>query len=145
MWYVHANQRPCALVVAEPPKGITREQEEAMFNLAETGTPEMPPEVTLNSGKKIQLKQFALRVKYAVRSDSFKKRMFAAGKGIPFDSGLCYAYRSGDLFRGPLSAAELGIGRGTETYDSECIRFGTPEERKVMALAWTDDQQQELF
>lgn len=145
MWYVHANQRPCALVVAEPPRGITREQEEAMFDLAEAGTPEMPPEVTLNSGKKIQLKPFALRVKYAVRSDSFKKRMFAAGKGIPFDSGLCYAYRSGDLFSGPVSVADLGIGRGTETYDCECARFGTPEERKVMALAWTDDHQQELF
>jgi len=71
--------------------------------------------------------------------------MFGTGKGIPFDSALCYAYRSGDLFKGPVSAADLGIGRGTEPYECECVRFGSAEDRKVMALAWTEDIQQELF
>jgi len=55
MWYFHTNTRPCALLVAEPVKGITREQEDTMFTVAESGQP-MPKEVVLNNGKKLALK-----------------------------------------------------------------------------------------
>jgi|GEM_PF-1355660 len=145
MWYVHVNQRPCAFVVAEPPKGITQEQEETMFTLADDGCKRMPKEVTLNDGKKLALKPHALQVKYAVFSDAVRRKPFLRGRGIPFDSPLCYAYRSGDQYKGEISGLDLGLGRSAETYECDCTRFGPFTERKVMTLAWLDPAQQEMF
>jgi Zn-dependent peptidase ImmA (M78 family) len=145
MWYVHVNHRPSAFVVAEPSKGVTPEQEEAMFALADDGCGQMPQEVTLNDGRKLALKPHALQVKYAVFSDAVKRKPFLRGRGIPFDSPICYAYRSGEQFTGQISGPDLGLGRSIETYTCDCARFGPAAERKVMTLAWLDPAQQEMF
>ena len=145
MWYVHVNQRPSAFVVAEPPKGVTPEQEEAMFELADNGCRQMPQEVALNNGKKLALKPHALQVKYAVFSDAVKRKPFLRGRGIPFDSPICYAYRSGEQYTGEITGPHLGLGRSIESYTCDCARFGPAAERKVMTLAWLDPAQQEMF
>jgi len=144
MWYVHANTRPCALVVAEPAKGITREQENVMFTVAESGQP-MPKEVVLNNGKKLALKPHALQVRYSVFSNEVGKKPFAKGRGIPLDSPICYAYRSGELYQGEISGLDMGLGRTTEHYACESVRFGVPGEYKVMTLAWLDMSQPEML
>jgi Zn-dependent peptidase ImmA (M78 family) len=144
MWYVRANTRPCALVVAEPVKGITHEQEETMFSISESGEP-VPQKVVLTNGEQIELKPHALQVRYAVFSSEVSKKPFAKGRGIPLDSPICYAYRSGELYQGEISGLDMGLGRTTEHYECESVRFGVPGEYKVMTLAWLDPDQPEMF
>jgi len=144
MWYVRVNTRPCALVVAEPVKGITHEQEEAMFSIAESGEP-VPQKVMLVNGEHLELKPHVLQVRYAVYSDEVSKKPFAKGRGIPLDSPICHAYQSGELYQGEISGLDMGLGRTTEHYACESVRFGVPGEYKVMTLAWLDMTQPDLF
>lgn len=144
LWYAHVYPGKCIFLMAEPMEGLTLEQEDIMFSLADSG--EIVPEsVVLNSGRKLDLKPNALRIKYTVNSQSFQRRLYAVGRGVPFDSPLCYTYRSGDSYRGPVTAAELGISGRSVQYECECIRSGTPLDRRVMALAWQENAQQDLF
>lgn len=144
MWYVRANTRPCALVVSEPVKDATPVPPDVMFNVAESAKP-VQKEVVLLGGQKLAVKPHFLQVRYAAFSKEVAKKPFAKGRAIPPDSPICHAYRSGELYRGEISGLELGLGRTTEHYECESVRFGVPGEYKVMTLAWLDRTQPEMF
>jgi len=144
MWYVHANQRPCAFVVAEPVKPKKDTGKDSMIFVPDT-TRQQPEAVTLNNGQQIPVIPHGLQVKYAVFSDSVGRKPFLHGNGIPLNSPICHAYRCGELYRGEISGLDMGLGWTTERYECESIRFGVPGEYKVMTLAWLDTSQPEMF
>lgn len=89
--------------------------------------------------------QNQLQIRYSVTSHKIH-RHFKPGTVINEESPIYLPFLTGAPFGGQLYSDVLGYSYNTRIpYMSECFRFGTQAEPKIMVLLWPETQQKELF